>query len=259
MNETNASSPGSHVMPGPNDSWTCSNCGGYVRYDAESCKHCHVTFAVAAQQHEQMKVSMRHQWQLLVCLIIAGAVGWLITQVVAGIGGIALAWLVGMTLLWAATWRFGWLEPLNSTQASPPWRVYGAFWLFLCAVVVVPVIGSAYTIINIAGWPSLPVGFSVFISLALLVLKITVDLFDARTQPFFSGHVSIDNMHNWRWLARRWAEAHVVIILPLATVEWVRAKWGQGAGGVANLFFLLWISFGAKRASVWLKGHNRPK
>jgi hypothetical protein len=32
------------IVPGPNNSWTCSSCGGYVRHDATFCKHCKLPF-----------------------------------------------------------------------------------------------------------------------------------------------------------------------------------------------------------------------
>jgi RNA polymerase subunit RPABC4/transcription elongation factor Spt4 len=32
------------VLPGPTKGWVCSDCGGYVRENADFCKHCHKPF-----------------------------------------------------------------------------------------------------------------------------------------------------------------------------------------------------------------------
>lgn len=37
-------SASAYIVQGPNDSWTCSVCGGYVRNDAAMCKHCKASF-----------------------------------------------------------------------------------------------------------------------------------------------------------------------------------------------------------------------
>jgi hypothetical protein len=49
-----AIAPGTpHPVSGPRGSWTCSACGGYIRGDAISCKHCEVVFfAPAAARRE---------------------------------------------------------------------------------------------------------------------------------------------------------------------------------------------------------------
>jgi len=33
-----------NIMPGPNNTWNCSACRGYIRQDAEFCKHCKARF-----------------------------------------------------------------------------------------------------------------------------------------------------------------------------------------------------------------------
>lgn len=43
-----------HAVPGPNDSWSCSACGGYVRRDATLCKHCKRPFVSPAESAPPM-------------------------------------------------------------------------------------------------------------------------------------------------------------------------------------------------------------
>ena len=76
--------PPARVIPNAGGAWICSQCGGFVRIDAEKCKHCGIALIPAQQPNTSKRGGMK------AVLIILGIVGALTVGCILLIGVLTL-------------------------------------------------------------------------------------------------------------------------------------------------------------------------
>jgi hypothetical protein len=241
-------------VPQPNGAWICSVCGGYVRSDATFCKHCHVPFQNDVDR-TAMRAGTAHEWMSLLAVVTAGIVGWLSGRLLPGLYGVALGWTVGATVIWLAVCWSRSVRALHREGKVSLWVLLPSIWLFLLSSIVLPaVLGTWMT--EVAHWPGFTLGLSIASTLFLLVALTTMRANRTIASTLLGDYADVHNWDSWPALRKTWLELHLIGIVPLMLVEWIRFSLGALIGGVAQVLWFVWMFYGSKRVIAWMKQHR---
>lgn len=241
----------------PSGAWVCSVCGGYIRSDATFCKHCHAAFQ-NDMHRATTRVGTAHEWTSLLVVMIAGIVGWFSGRLLPGLYGVAFGWAVGISVIWIAVCCSSSVQALYREGRISLWLLLPSIWLFLLSSIVLPVLLGVWAT-EVTHWPGMTLEFSIASTLFLLVGFITVRASPSIASTLLGQYVEVQKWGSRSALRKTWLELHLIAIVPLMLVEWIKYSLGGSIGDVAQLLWYIWMFYASGRVVAWIKQYRRDK